>query len=214
MESPHNGGEYLLIWFVYRGSGARNELKDSYSPGILCTVRCQRGETLKPVSERARGYLDVVNAVPRNLEIPSAVHRRELWAAAFRMFLSRPLLGIGPDNFRIRKGEFMEVSKGDATILANSLYLERLSGSGVLGLASFLWLVWEFGQTAAISNAKSLSSPIRAYFAAGYLTGFLSHGFVDYFLKFTPTFLLFWLLLGNLCARTQEVRGSENADRL
>ncbi len=216
LDSPPDAGEYLLIWFVYQGKDARRELKDSYSPGILCTVRCPGDKTAQKISNRARRDIEAIHEERRNLEMIAVPRRRELWAAAVGMFLSRPLLGIGPDNFRIRKGEYMEVRKGDQTILANNLYLETLSGSGILGLASLVWLVWEFGRrvAAGISDARCASALFESYFGVAFLAGFLSHGVVDYFLKFTPTFLLFWLVLGSLCARPREVQRSKDEDRL
>jgi hypothetical protein len=37
-----------------------------------------------------------------------------------------------------------------------------------------------------------------------YFLAFLLHGAVDYFLKFTPTFLLFWISLGVACASAND----------
>jgi len=125
------------------------------------------------------------------------------------MFSESPLLGSGPDNFRLLKSKYMEFPIWDETILANSLYLETLSGSGILGIASFLWLLWEFWclLRAKAALAGGPSEQGSAYFGVAYLSAFMLHGLVDYFLKFTPTFLLFWLLLGMLCANGRENRG-------
>jgi hypothetical protein len=206
LNSPRAAGEYLLIWFLYGrddGNGNR-ELRDSYSPAILCTVRGPDEGPMSGMSERARHYLEAIRKERRNLEFAGPPRRPELWVAAIRMLLSRPLLGIGPDNFRLRKWEFMDAPGGDTTILANSLYLEILSGSGVLGFGTFLWLLWEFYRPIAFkAKTTSPSAAIGAYFGVAYLAGFLSHGFVDYFLKFTPVFLLFWVLLGMLCTDAQ-----------
>jgi len=153
------------------------------------------------LSEKARRYLDAIREERRNLSGIVPPRRSELWPAAFRIFAQRPLLGMGPDNFRLLKSRYMDIPMKDEKILANNLYLEILSGSGILGLASFLWLLWEFVHTLAakVASARSSSDWSAAYFGVAYLSAFLLHGFVDYFLKFTPTFLLFWLVLGMLC---------------
>jgi O-antigen ligase len=109
----------------------------------------------------------------------------------------------------------MDFPAWDETVLANNLYLEILSGNGILGLASFLWLLWEFGRVLA-ARVVLAGSPLErssAYFGAMYLSAFTLHGLVDYFLKFTPTFLLFWLLLGTLCAVGGDNRGT-HANRI
>jgi O-antigen ligase len=201
LNSP-SPGEYLLIWFLFDGNESAAEVKDSYSPGILCTVGNPGEDPTPAISGKARRYLAAIREERRNLDVTARPRRPELWLAAIRMGLSKPLLGIGPDNFRLRKWEFMEVPKGDDTILANSLYLETLAGSGLSGLACLLWLLWEFSRRIAVKalTATSPSERVGAYFGTAYLAGLLSHGIVDYFLKFTPIFLMFWLLLGMLCA--------------
>ena len=116
------------------------------------------------------------------------------------MFHNRPWLGIGPDNFRLLKWKYMEIPGGDERILANSLYFETLSGSGLIGLASLLWLLIELGRGIAIRYRLSVTPEERAiaYFGIAFFTAFVTHGLVDYFLKFTPTFLLFWIVMGAL----------------
>jgi O-antigen ligase len=216
LSTPPQEGEYLLTWFVFHRNDDIRELKDSYSPGILCIVDAASPDEGKAPSVKARRYLDAIREERRNLNMTIVPGRLELWSAAFRMFWKRPFLGMGPDSFRILKWRYMDTPKGDETILANSLYLELLSGSGLLGLASFLWLAWEFGRsvTARFSSKRSPSERITGCLGIAYLAGLLSHGLVDYFLKFTPTFLLFWLMLGMLCARQREAAQRDNADRI
>ena len=80
---------------------------------------------------------------------------------------------------------------------ANNLYLELLADTGVLGLAAFVWLTLP-----ALAEAlRTLSAPIRAPTSCWLLgcslgvLAFLVHGVLDSFLAFTPTALLFWMLL-------------------
>ncbi len=216
LNTPAIAGEYVLIWYVVRRNGAIEELKDSYSPGILCVIGSGRPEAVEGLSSKARRYLGSMGEERRELNVATVPGRSEFWLAAVRMFLSRPLLGLGPDNFRIRKWEFMDIPVGDETILANSLYLEMLAGSGLLGLVSFLWLLWECGRHLVVRNPVfgSDPSPMTAYFGTAYLLALITHGFLDYFLKFTPTFLLFWLLVGLLCSKAQPVTEGQGAHSL
>jgi hypothetical protein len=201
LTTPSDMGEYLLIWFVICHNGETRELKGSFSPGVLCIIGSTGSDSSKGMTDRARRYLAAIRDERRHLDPTNAPGRLDLWRAALRMFSQSPLLGKGPDNFRLLKWRYMENPIWGETILANNLYLEILSGSGILGLASFLWLLWEFVHTLAakVASARSSSDWSAAYFGVAYLSAFLLHGFVDYFLKFTPTFLLFWLVLGMLC---------------
>lgn len=207
--TPSGAGEYLLIWFVICHDGEPGELKDSYSPGILCLINPAGSDPPEGISDRARQYLGAIRDERWRLDMTNAPGRSDLWRAALRMVSESPLLGSGPDSFRLLKSKYMEFPIWDETILANSLYLETLSGSGILGIASFLWLLWEFGYLlrAKVALAGSPSERGSAYLGVAYLSAFMLHGLVDYFLKFTPTFLLFWLLLGMLCANGRGNRG-------
>jgi hypothetical protein len=202
LKTPDEPGDYLLIWFVFVRSNGVRELKNSFSPGIVCSVGHGRKDT-PAASGAAALYTGAIEGERRALNDALVPGRWELWSAAIRMVRDRPLLGIGPDNFRVLKWNYMDIPKGDDTILANNLYLELLSGSGALGLVSFLWLAWEFGRR--INRAASLQDPSSwslVFFAFSYFSAFLLHGLVDYFLKFTPTFLLFWLVLGTVSRLT------------
>ncbi len=210
LSTPPGAGEYLLIWFIVCRDKETTELKDSYSPGILCLVDPAGSASPKVISDKARRYVAAIRDERRRLDLTVTPGRWDLWRAALRMVSQSPLLGKGPDSFRVLKSRYMDFPTWDETILANNLYLEILSGSGILGLGSFLWVLWEFAST-LVSKAAHAHSPwdrSSAYFGAMYLSTFMLHGVVDYFLKFTPTFLLFWLLLGMLCAGGREYRGT------
>jgi hypothetical protein len=208
--TPSVAGEYLLIYFVVRNNPEARELKSSFSPGVLCVLDWTVSDSARGMSNLARGYLTSIRDERRHLDRAADPGRLALWRAALRMSARSPLLGRGPDNFRLLKVNYMDFPTWDEKILANNLYLEMLSGSGILGLAAFLWLLWEFGHglAARVVRAKSASDSSAVYFGVAYFVAFLLHGVVDYFLKFTPTFLLFWLLLGMLCARGQTDRGT------
>jgi hypothetical protein len=216
INTPFKEGEYVLIWFVVRRNGGIHELKDAYSPGILCVITSAKTESVTRLSLQAQGYVGAISEERRELKKLRVPGRWELWSAATRIFLRHPLLGLGPDSFRLVKGQYMDIAKGDETILANSLYLELLSGSGGLGLLSFLWLLWECWRVVILRNSRKNAIFVidaTAFFGTTYLILLMVHGFVDYFLKFTPTFLMFWLIVGVLCANEQPP-GERNDNRV
>jgi hypothetical protein len=197
LQTPAEEGEYLLIWFVVHRDPDLEELPWSFAPAILCRIG-PAGSPPQPWSARARDDLTAIRAERNELPLDLVPSRWDLWRAALRMFHARPLLGIGPDNFRLLKWKYMDIPKGDDTILANSLYLEFLACSGLVGFLSLGWLLLELGLAVARRSAAALSPAEQqlAWFGVAFLASFLAHGTVDYFLKFTPTFLLFWIVMG------------------
>ncbi len=136
--------------------------------------------------------------------------RIALWRAAIVLWRQRPVLGVGPDNFRRRyEGVIPPAPTGlpytDTRIHANSLYLETLADLGIGGILSLAFLGWTWLGT------------LRRHHAAGRLAGlgsgvaaaaFFVHGALDYFFEFTPLFGLFWVLLGLTAACEPETPSS------
>ncbi len=203
--TPPRAGEFLLIWFVIRRFPELRELENSFSPAIICSLHPSGEKQPHALSDKGQYYLKLIREERRRLMLLDVPDRWDLWHAALKMFLSRPLLGAGPDNFRLLKWKYMKAQKGDETILANSLYLEYLANSGIAGLASLLWLVVEFAKCLGQKLRLAEESRDRgvAFFGVAFFAAFLTHGLVDYFLKFTPAFLLFWLFMGVLCCREE-----------
>jgi O-antigen ligase len=202
LKTPPREGEYTLVWFISLRHPDIEGVDGSYSiPEIIIIHDSKNGAAPLPTVEAQQlgKQLQQERAtVGRNL-VPG---RWSLWQAALRMFRERPWFGLGPDSFRVLKWKYMDVPAGDDTILANSLYLEFLAGSGIIGLVSLLWLLFEIGRTLVTKLRQALSSSDRvtAFYGITYFLAFLLHGTVDYFLKFTPTFLLFWISFGVVCA--------------
>jgi O-Antigen ligase len=145
-------------------------------------------------------------------EAPWVVGRLELWGAALRLIETRPLLGVGPDNFRHVYGAQLGLETWDERVQANNLYLELLADVGLLGLAAFLWLTLP-PLGAAARGLRAAPTSATSYWLLGCCLGvlaFLVHGLLDSFLAFTPTALLFWMLLGmipSLTAQKPQVSG-------
>jgi hypothetical protein len=139
------------------------------------------------------------------------VGRLELWRAALRLIETRPLLGVGPNNFRHLYGAQLGLETWDESVHANNLYLELLADFGLLGLAAFLWLSVP-GLAGLVRCLRARSGLTTSVLLLGLGPGlgvlaFLVHGLLDSFLAFTPTALLFWMMLAmilNLTALAQK----------
>jgi hypothetical protein len=142
-------------------------------------------------------------------EAPWVVGRVYLWSAAVRMIQAHPLLGVGPDNFRHFYGAELGLETWDERVQANNLYLEILADMGILGLAAFVAVVVAAAASAR-RGVRTREIDTGTYLVLGATlsaAAFLVHGLADSFLAFTPTALLFWILLGVLQAQKPHVSG-------
>ena len=130
---------------------------------------------------------------------PDENSRGTLWRGAVAAWRAHPLLGIGPDNFRHLSGQFLARPRTDERMHANSLYFETLADLGMVGVLALATLVAALGGAARRAVAAPASRILALGVAAGLATYFL-HGLLDYFLEFTPTYALFWLLAGMIVA--------------
>jgi O-Antigen ligase len=119
--------------------------------------------------------------------------RRELWQIALGLFVSHPLLGVGPDNFRWLYGPAAGHRVWDTRVFSNSLYLELLATVGLTGFTAFVLFV--AGALIGVLRQARTGSIAAAAIAAS-LLGFVVHGFVDYLLALTPIYLAIFILLG------------------
>ncbi len=121
--------------------------------------------------------------------------RAVLWQVAWQFWRERPWLGIGLDNFRLRYGEKLSAAAWNDTVHTNNWYIEMVVSLGLLGSIPFF--VWLSGLLREI--IRIAINPDRNRYtliiAAALLT-FMIHGFLDFFLLFNATGLLFWLLVG------------------
>jgi len=174
----------------------------------------------------------VVSGAPREGSIATIARPRRavrpgrvvLWSAALRMVQAHPVLGVGPDNFRLLYGSFAGLVGADSRTHSNNMYLEVLAGGGLLAALVFAW----FLRDAALLFARAARpgsdlgptrvrpgsdpgptpiglTPLGLGLAAGGLA-IAVHGFVDSFLSFAPTYILFSLTLGYAAALA---RGAE-----
>ena len=78
--------------------------------------------------------------------------RLEIWKAGFRMWMSNPLIGVGPGNFRWVIGDYQSAEQFikfgrslAGSIIAHSSHVEMVAETGTLGLiatAAMTWRTW------------------------------------------------------------------------
>jgi O-Antigen ligase len=142
--------------------------------------------------------------------------RMMLWRTALRMVVAHPLLGVGPDNFRLLYGTYAGLAGADSRTHTNNMYLEVLVGGGIVAFAVFAL----FAARAAALFATGMcmgSDPLQMPLAIGIAAAGLAialHALVDSFLSFAPTYILFALTLGFAAAVARGVGTSADAHRV
>jgi hypothetical protein len=202
VQAPDKPGEYLLAWdMVVEHSGWFSE-RGNHMGEVAVTVAGQPAAS-QPAPSAERGF------VPQQITVrPAPPARSLLWAAAVRIWRAHPVLGIGPDTFRHVYGPELGLRTWDDRVHTNNLYLELLTGSGVVGLLAFLVLVglaiwravgvlfWATDDRRPTTDDRRQAWMALACAAA--LLAFLIHGALDMFLEYSATNLLLWALIGAL----------------
>jgi len=185
VRSPTQPGEYRLVWDIVQ----EGRLWFTTEAGAI------------PVMSRAIVAGDqprtalATFAPPRPTVRPRRV---QLWRAAWRMVAARPLVGVGPDNFRLSYAPYAGLAAGDPRIHSNNMYLEVLVGAGISGALAFAWLLWSVARVTKPTVADAASLAIAAAVLA-----IAVHGAVDSFLSFAPTYVLFAMTVGFAHANSQ-----------
>ena len=175
--TPAIPGSYLLIWdmksnqdWFSRMGVVPAFIEVEIEPGV------QRSTSQGDLS---RWYRPDPDTIP---SLDASVSRLDLWIAAVRMALDNPILGVGPDNFRLMYGRYLGYSRWDSKVRSNNLYLELAATCGLLGL-------FAFGLVAG--SIKWKWGPVSVALGV-----FLLHGLVDVFLMTTSIYFAFWILVG------------------
>jgi hypothetical protein len=193
VRAPSRPGRYVLWWdLVQEHTTWFSERGD---PGLREPVVVGEGSGGGVVGRESPAKVPMIV----RSGAPDEDSRATLWRAAVYAWRAHPLLGIGPDNFRHLSGQFLGRAHIDERMHANSLYLETLADLGLVGLLAFGVLVAALVGSARRAIAAPASRILALGVAAGLAT-YLLHGLLDYFLEFTPTYALFWLLAGMLVA--------------
>jgi O-Antigen ligase len=116
-------------------------------------------------------------------------------AGVWAMLRDFPLLGVGPDNYRLRFNEYTGAQESHIGTHAHSMYLESLADSGVLGLAALCGFLIGLLRYASRGVTADRYWLWRGALLAS-LAAWLVHGLVDDFERFLPTHLAFWIVAG------------------
>jgi hypothetical protein len=200
VRAPEHPGRYRLAWDVVQEGQLWFSTEvgsvTTYSNAVVAGLPAGARPTKRPLA---------TTALPTHTDRPG---RGLLWTAAMRLLLTHPLLGVGPDNFRLLYGASAGLQNADTRVHSNNMYIEVLVGSGILGALAFAWLIWRLGvATARAVRMPALggwSPPLLGVGAA--VVAIALHGVVDCFVGFTPTYVTIALTLGLVLA------GAERAD--
>jgi hypothetical protein len=211
IRAPLQPGRYRLEWDLVE----EDRLWFSTEPGAGAAAFSGATVIGRPAGDRSM----TTYPLPARAVRPS---RLFLWRAAVRMVVAHPVLGVGPDNFRLRYGEYSGLAHADPRLHSNNMYVEMLAGGGLAGGLAFLWLMWR--TAGRLVAAIRLSARPHGACAAGVAAAgiaVLIHGTVDSFLSFTPTYVLISITLGLAvastrgpgCIVTNEEQAGTDADR-
>jgi O-antigen ligase len=123
-------------------------------------------------------------------EVPQPDHlgtRSILWQAALNLWHASPVVGIGAGNFEFDTGM---VGHPEVRTHANSLYLQALSETGLIGLGATLFMIWAVIVTFARSYSRR--PIVIGVFAAN--VALALHQVFDY-MWFYPKVGVFWAIL-------------------
>ena len=184
VRAPESPGEYRLEWDLVQ----EGRLWFSTEPGAERTT-----SRVTIVGDGEGGEAPALTPPPRPTVRPG---RFTLWRAALRMLAAHPLLGVGPDNFRLAYGGYAGLRSFDTRTHSNNMYLEMFAGGGIVVGAAFLWLLWRAARSFArlAGGAAADRAAALGIVAAGLAIAL--HAAVDSFLSFAPIYVLFSLTLG------------------
>ena len=129
VKAPGQPGHYRLLWDI------EEERRRWFSREPGATLFISRTSVSGPAT-----------AAPPEQFAPAPgqneqVGRLLLWRAAARMLADHPLRGVGPDNFRLLYGPYINLRRADPRLNSHNMFLEILVGGGALAGAALAWLL-------------------------------------------------------------------------
>jgi hypothetical protein len=117
VEAPREPGRYRLLWDIEQ----EHRLWFSTEPESTLAF------TDATITGAPTGRLGPLSSLPlpRRAVRPG---RMVLWGAAARMIADHPVVGAGPDNYRLLYGTYAGLVPADPRIHSNNMYLEVLVG--------------------------------------------------------------------------------------
>ena len=143
---------------------------------------------------------------------PAAVTpaRTDLWKAGLKTWAHNPVLGVGPDQFRVRYNEYSPELPHDERVRTHDIFLEAMANTGIVGLAVMLFLLArmfmeQFRLVRNRAQAKGARYVSLALLIAS--IAYMVHSLDDFFLWQTGISFLFFLYLGLTSWLEFEARG-------
>lgn len=129
---------------------------------------------------------------------PGSVERKIFWQAGWKMFMSRPWIGLGLGTFMFNFREFVAENYRYGPAYAHNCYLQMLSEMGVIGLVSFLSILIIFLYN-GIKIAHNRRETFSWYILLGSMAAVLGYSVqmvVDTIFYSLDLGILFWIILG------------------
>ncbi|MHB0866575.1 MAG: O-antigen ligase family protein [Thermoleophilia bacterium] len=189
--TPDEPGRYVfIVELAKKGVGWFSA--DNVPPVIIPLQVDETGSTGFSIAETSESF---VWAAPAMDTAP----RSQLWQAAFKAWRAHPVLGLGPDQFRLRYFEYMPELPRDERVRTHNIFLEALTNTGIVGLAVMLLLLAStFWYQVRMVSDRSLGRPVRLVALALFvsLLAYVIHGLLDCFLWQTGMAFMFFAQLG------------------
>ncbi len=203
VRAPRRPGRYRIEWDLVQ----EGRLWFSTEPGAVRTI-----SRASVTGEAPPDLAAPVQPPPRPTVRPG---RLVLWRAAAQIATAHPLLGIGPDNFRLAYGAYAGLADADPRTHSNNMYLEILAGGGLAAAAAFAWLAWRAALCfVRLTRAAIDRAPLVALGLAAAGVAIALHAAVDSFVSFAPTYVLFSLTLGCAAACAGGMETGPDAHRV
>ena len=189
VRAPSQPGQYRLLWDI------EEDRRRWFSREPGATLFVSRTSVSGAATSAAP---EEFASVPGQNERPG---RLLLWRAAAGMLADHPLRGVGPDNFRLLYGTYLNLQRADPRLHSNNMYIEILAGGGALAGVALAWLIWRAARSLAALGRRAATS--IATLSAGVLAAGVAvalHGLVDSFLSFTATYVLIAITFGLVSA--------------
>jgi len=125
----------------------------------------------------------------------SIIQRFYYWKTSLKMIKDHPLTGIGWRKFGLLY-EFYKPLSANISHYSHNVFLQIAAETGLLGLFSFLWLIFMFlktGLRVIKDNKQEQALKIGLFIAA---CAFLLHNLIDLSFYFGQASFFWWIILG------------------
>lgn len=133
-----------------------------------------------------------------------------MWKAAFRMFLSNPLFGVGTGDYVSTMNSYMASGEFPAYLAQfnqpHNMYLFALAANGIVGLAALLYIFYRSLRFSAPLLRAGGGERLFAFLAVGTAVQYLVAGMTDSFFNIQILRYTFGFVMG-VCVRSSMKAG-------